>query len=257
MESDMRRFSCFDAAALFAAAGIGFLAGERIHLQGPVVVQVSDASGELSEAPPTALVPPQPLDMIDLTCTPSAVAMAAQTVEPPLADTSGEGIHPVRYELPAGAPADPDILGTMPYLTDDPSPGLLPALGDVPLLPPVPETSPMPDPTNPIYQAALGFVREAAKMPEAPAAPNLRAQALANQSADERAAGADWRRLWLNDAQSTYQPVTDRVPIGTPPVSEHPSTAKPEKPKTPPPPKAETTEIRPGDLPSKPNGGGN
>jgi hypothetical protein len=214
MESDMRRFSCFDAATLLAAAGVGFLAGERSHRQDPVNIRICDSVGELSDAPPTVLAAPQPVEEIDLTCVSMGpLALRPQSAEPPLADGLGEMVYPVKYESPVGAPTGPDILATMPYLTDDPSPGLLPPLGDVPLLlPPTPvaPSSTLPDPANPIYQAARNLVDKAAD-------------------------------------------ISDKVPLGKPPVSEHPSTTTSEKPITPQPPKANTTDTRPSDAPTKPN----
>jgi hypothetical protein len=242
MEAVMRLFSWAGCAALGASAGIGFFAGESINQHDPVVIQVCDAGGELCDAPPAAISPPKPVEEIDLTClaTPPipAAFVLSQSMEPPLADPSAEpdAIRTASFELPAAAPVGSDEQPTMPYLTDDGEPARLPQLGDVPLL-----TPPISNAGNPICQAVKKFVDGAGKLPEAP-------------TDDSRRANADWQRLWFPDAPASAAPITDKVPIGTPPVSEHPSAVTPEKPAPQPMPKSNTTDIRPGDLPAKPNG---
>ncbi len=185
----MRLFSWPGVIALACAAGGGFLAGEAVCRNEPVVIRVCDGGGELCEAPPDHLTPPQPLEEIDLTC-PSMLSevFGSQSMEPPLADGASDPIRTVHFELPAGSPVGPDSPPYMPYLTDDGAPAPLPFLGDVPLLTPVPVTPPTPDSGSPIYQAATKFVGEGAKLPE----------------------------------------VTDKVPLGKPPVSEQPPTTGPD-----------------------------
>jgi hypothetical protein len=250
MEAVMRLFSWAGCAALAASAGVGFFAGQSINQHDPIVIQVCDAGGELCDAPPATMSPPKPVEEIDLSCPtsppmPPAFVMS-QSMEPPLADPSAEPdmIRTASFELPAAAPVGLDEPPTMPYLTDDGEPAPLPPLGDVPLL-----TPPTSNAGNPIYQAVKKFVDGAGKLPEAPADENLRARALANQAEDLRRANADWKRIWFPDAPASAAPITDKVPIGTPPVSEHPSAVKPEKPAPQPQPKTDTTEIRPGDAP--------
>jgi hypothetical protein len=192
MEAVMRHFSWPGITALACAAGSGFLAGEAVHRHDAAVIQICEASGELSDAPPTRLSPPQPVEEIDLTCPQSlSAAYGPQSMEPPLAEGLSAPIRTVNFEVPAGSPIGPELPPFMPYLTDDGAPAQLPPLGDVPLLvPPIPVTPQLPDPANPIFQAAKKFVAEAARLPE----------------------------------------VTDKVPLGKPPVSEHPSAATPNKP---------------------------
>ncbi|HEX4589916.1 MAG TPA: hypothetical protein VH120_08315 [Gemmataceae bacterium] len=193
----MRLFSWAGITALAAAAGGGFLAGEAVRQQDAVTVRMSDA-GELSDALPIAaasawsLTPPQPVEEIDPSC-PSTVttAFGSQSMEPPLADAAGAGvIRPAGFELPAGGAVAAEPLSIMPYLTDDPVPALLPALGEVSDLTP----SAMPDPSNPIFQAVKRFVGIAGRLPERPGE------------------------------------VTDKVRLDQPPVSEHPSALAPVPP---------------------------
>jgi hypothetical protein len=190
-EAVMRRFSWAGCVALAAAAGGGFLVGEAVHRNDPVTVQLCDG-GDLSAdppafpEPPTPLAPPQLVEEIDLSCPPKvAAAFGSESMEPPLAAAADGQIRTVNFEIPAAPPAGADVLSVMPYLTDDPEPGLLPPLGDVPPLP----TSPTPDPDNPIFQAVKKFVDTAARLPE------------------------------------RSPEVTDKVPLGKPPVSEQPSSA--------------------------------
>src|SRR5205807_1734085 len=104
---------------------------------------------------------------------------------PPLADAPAGGlIRTASFELPVASPVGAESLSTMPYLTDDPAPPLLPPLGDVPML------SPAPDADNPLYHAVKRFVDDAAKAPG---------------------------------------DVTDKVPLGKPPLSEHPSAVAPQR----------------------------
>lgn len=232
----MRLVSWPGAAALCVAAVAGFVVGSAVHRHDPVTIQVCDAAGELSDAPPFQLRPPVPIEEIDLTCPPAAMtASGLQSPEPPLADPLGGVIIPTSYELPAGRPVDSELL-PMPYLTDDPSPLLLPPLGDVPLLPPA--ASVPADLNNPLFQVVRRFVDSAAKLPDS--------------STD----------------------VTDKVSLGKPPVCEHPSStpakvgyppksANPTEERVPqrlaplpsgdapPGSKADTMEVRPGDLPPK------
>lgn len=211
----MRLFSWPGVTALACAAGGGFLAGEAVHRNDATVIQICDAGGELCDAPPVRLNLPQPVEEIDLTCPSTiAAAMGPESMEPPLADGKVNAIRTVRFELPAGAPIGPQAPPQIPYLTDDGVPGMLPPLGDVPLLDPPPMPPPANDAGNPIYQAARKFIADAARLPE----------------------------------------VTDKVPIGKPPVSEHPSAVPPQKPAASPTAKPNTTEVRPGDLPPKPAG---
>jgi hypothetical protein len=255
----MRLFSWSGVSALACAATGGFLAGEAVHRHDAAVIQVCDAGGELCDVPPTKLSPPQLIEEIDLTCPPTlAEAFGPQSMEPPLADGPPDAIRTVNFELPAGPPIDAEALPFMPYLTDDGAPGPLPPLGDVPLLnPPTPVTPSTPDPSDPIYHAVKRFVDNAAKLPELPRSEAQRKGVLENQTENERQIAAEWHRIRWEDPPSTMVPVhiaTDKVPLGKPPVSEHPSAVTPEKPATPPAPTSNTTEIRPGDLPPKPNG---
>jgi hypothetical protein len=218
--------------SLAAAAGAGYFAGVSAHRHDPAILQVCDAGGELSEAPPSRVTPPQPVDEIDLTCLPSPkAAMAPQSMEPPLADA--DAIRTVRFDLPVEAPIGPEVPATMPYITDDSAPAPLPPLGDVPLVPPAAAVAPSaPDPNNPIYQAVKRFVTASFWRSEPSADEKLREKARANQEENRRQAAEDWRRLWLNDPPTTLTKprVTDKVPIGQPPVSEHSSAEPPEKP---------------------------
>jgi hypothetical protein len=233
----MRLFSWSGISALACAATGGFLAGEAVHRRDVAAIQLCEASGELCDAPPTRFNPPQPIEEIDLTCPPMMVeAFAPQSMEPPLADAPADAIRTVNFELPAGSPVDPAARWYMPYLTDDGAPAPLPPLGEVPLLnPPTPMLSPTPDPSDPIYQAVKRFFDNAAILPELPRNDVRRPEDTPNSG-------------------SRVNGVTDKVPIGKPPVSEHPSAVKPEKPAAGPSPKANTTDIQPGDLPLKPTG---
>lgn len=247
----MRLFSWPGITALACAAGGGFLAGKVVHRHDVAVLQICDG-GELCDAPPIRLIPPKPVEEIDLGCPSSLVeSFSPQSMEPPLADMP-DVIHTVRFELPAGAPVGPQAPSFMPYLTDDGEPALLPPLGDAPLLPPPAATPLVGDPSNPIYQAVKRFIDNAVKSPEYPSdGPPI------DQTEKERNLGAEWRRAWLENPPSTKAPshvVTDKVPLGKPPVSEHPSAMTPEKSPPKPNPKADTTDVRPGDLSPKPNG---
>jgi hypothetical protein len=266
----MRLVSWAGATAMSVAAVAGFVAGSAMHHNDPVEVRLCGGAGELCEAPPAPLSTPLPLPVedIDLTCPTTLIAASnPQSPEPPLADTLGGRIVPVRYELPAGKPIDSELL-PMPYLTDEPSPPLLPPLGDVPPLQPGAIKDLEPD--NPVHQMAKQIASgEGADNPD----PHKRMNELLNQSEQERQIGEDWRRVWMND-QSSPRGVTDKVPVGKPPVSEHPSSTTPAAPANPPkankpsedrvpqrlaplpdgetpPSKVDTMEIRPGELPPK------
>jgi hypothetical protein len=228
MEAVMRLFSWAGWAALSAAAGVGFYAGESVSQCHPAVLEVRASGGELCDAPPTNLSPPTPVqEEIDLTCLPaSTVAFSAQSTEPPLADPSAEQgvIQPVGFELPAAAAAEPEAPARMPYLTDDGEPAPLPPLGDVPLLTPAtPETG------NPIYQAVKKFVDDAVRLPEMPVEKKNRINALSDQDENLRRVGEEWRRIWRTNSLSPPDPITDKVPLGKPPVSEHPSAGELDK----------------------------
>jgi hypothetical protein len=215
----MRLFSWAGGAALAAAAGFGFLAGEAWHRHDPAnCVEVRDGTAEISEAPPTlaaapALPPPQPVEEIDLSCLPR-MSYVVQSIEPPLADRTTDTMsRPASFELPASPPEMPSAPLTMPYITDEPAP--LPPLGDVPAL--------APNADNPLFQAVRSYFEEAARLPVAPAE------------------------------------ITDKVPLGKPPTSEHPS-AVPHRlapipaATNPARPKVDTMEVRPGELPRTPTG---
>jgi hypothetical protein len=175
----------------------GFAANEMVHRHSSVAAHyVAVAAGEeLSERPP---LPPMPLpaEEIDLSC--HAVAFGQQSTEPPLAGgvpACGSPAGLVRaasYELPASAPEGPEL---------PPVPETMPYLtddaapGTLPRLGDVPTVAPMPDPGHPLFKAVKKFLDTNA----APAAP---------------------------DAGD----VTDKVPLGQPPVSEHPSAVTPGKP---------------------------
>jgi hypothetical protein len=253
----MRLFGWPGISALACAAVGGFLAGEAVHSHDPAVLQICEG-GELCDALPRSLSPPELVEQIEQACPPTLVeAFGPQSMEPPLADAPPDSIRTVNFELPAGAPVGPEPRPYMPYVTDDGAPAPFPALGDVPLLnPPMPMSPPVADPGNPIYQAVKRFMDYAVKPPERQSEEVRRKKALENQAENERQLAEEWRRIWRDDQPPTMVPahvVTDKVPIGKPPVSEHPSTVTPEKPTTPPA-KANTTEVRPGDLPPKPTG---
>src|SRR5437868_787591 len=167
-EAVMRLFSWAGITALATAAGGGFLAGDAVHRHDPVTIQVCDAAGELSEAPPVrpVLTPPQPLEEIDPACPPTlGTGFALQSPEPPLADEPATGVvRPVNYE-PPGWRDGSGLFAPMPYLTDDPAPGLLPPVGDVPEL--APDSVSGPD--SPLFQAVRRFMDNAARLPERPA----------------------------------------------------------------------------------------
>lgn len=228
----MRLASWAGVPALGFAFATGFVANELVHRHGfPAAVPVVVSAGEeLSEAPPVRMLPPTPVEEIDLTC--QSFAVGPQSTEPPLAGESASHFRTVSFELPAGSPEDAP-LERMPYITDDAAdaPATLPPLGDVPPLVPTPGDD------NPLFKAVkvyFGITDDA----------HQRMNALINQSEDLRQAGADWRRIWMNEQPSTTgkpqatvppaqpkQPdVSDKVPLGTPPVSEHPSTVTPNKP---------------------------
>ncbi|HEY1381510.1 MAG TPA: hypothetical protein VGF55_32215, partial [Gemmataceae bacterium] len=258
----MRLFSWAGGVALAAAAAGGFVAGGAVHRRDVVpVIRVCNADGgELSEAPPTPVVPPQVAEDIDLTC--QSAAFGPQSTEPPLADQmSASMIRTASFELPAGSPDGPEspqVLPVMPYLTDDPTPAKLPPLDDVP-------AGPQPAPDNPLFRAVKKFVETAVTPPRYVPDPTERLKSLINQSEDLREAG-------VNDRPSPL-PAADKVDLGKPPVCEHPSAApllppwfgRPPKPpgdvRVPrrlvplpvgdvvPRPKVDTTEVRPGDLP--------
>ena len=252
----MRLFSWAHYVSLAAAAGAGYFAGESVHRHDPAVLQVFDAGGELSEAPPSRVSAPQAVEEIDLTCLATkpleflpqsmepplaetaSVGFLPQSMEPPLADSATEEavIRAVRFDLPVAAPVGPDAPATMPYLTDDWEPALLPPLGDVPLIiPTVVESANLTlkaDPDSPIYQAVKRFFSGSIHKLESPVDERSRASARTNQEENLRQAAADWRRIWMNDppSMSTKPQITDKVPIGQPPVSEHPSAVAPERP---------------------------
>jgi hypothetical protein len=156
-----------------------------------VTVQLCEA-GELGaaspadSAPPAPLAPPQLVQEIDLSCPPrTAATFGSESMEPPLAAAVDGQIRTVNFEIPTAPRSNADVLSVMPYLTDDATPGLLPPLGDVPELP----ASPAPDPDNPLFQAVRKFVGDAGR--------------LADRSPE----------------------ITDKVPLGKPPISEQPSAA--------------------------------
>jgi hypothetical protein len=203
-EAVMFRFAW--AVALGVAFATGFVANEMVHRRTlNVSHQIDTAVGEdLCDVAPTPLVPPLPLEEIDLTVR-QEVAFGPQSMEPPLAGPPDGLIRTVSFEIPAGSPETSE-LPVMPYLTDDPTPAVLPPLGDVPVL------TPMPKAEDPLFKAVKRFFE-------------------VGTSAD----------------------VTDKVPLGQPPVSEHPSAAPPPV-KPVPPHRPDTTEVRPSDLPPLPSG---
>jgi hypothetical protein len=206
----MRLLNWAGIASFGVAFAAGFAANEVAHRHTSVASQYVNAGTgeELCDAvpPPVCLTaplsPPQPVEEIDLTC--QSMAFGPQSTEPPLAGQPLGSIRTVSFELPAGSPEGPDlppIPSTMPYLTDDPAPATLPPLGDVPPLTPVPESE------NPLLKAVKKYFENGGTLPEQPAARG----------------GIDRRRDSVSD-------VTDKIPLGQPPVSEHPSAVPPNKP---------------------------
>jgi hypothetical protein len=153
------------AFSVAVAVGTAFFAGQAVGRREIPAIQLGDAS-EASDAPPVAMddQPLSPPQLVDDPACPSTPRFTdtAQSIEPPLASGNMGNIRLTDYSFPIV-----EQLPLMPYITDEPVPGLLPHLTDVSDLPPSP-----PDLENPLFRAVRKFVNDGTRPVQPATDPN-------------------------------------------------------------------------------------